>query len=342
MAEENTEKITKNIDESQNTVEDSIEQKEVAKLNQKIKKSDIAKEKIEYAKTLKSEINEQLNECMKNIEEEIEKLDRQKEQFIASALKPAEDLLHKAGIDEDMSIEQASMQVELPDADADSVEIKELSSGRFKGFFWALIAGLASLFGWCFIAAKSLGVPIPPQKVPDLDRLNKMFEWTSQQIGQDANANIGTAVVIISVILIMWIVYTIIVSMRASHNLRLAEKTEEEISNYCRDKEECKQKMELVKEHIQNSAKTLEKYKVIIEEQNAKIKRALFLEEVEAYEDLHAKTKDDIEITKRMIVDAKKLLDTQIAKEGVLTPEAKEILQKTNKTINDRILEIYS
>lgn len=334
-AEEAVEKVEEKVEGTQEKIEEVTEAKK--------SKLDIAKEKIDKAKILTAETKEQIEACMKNIDMDIEALNQQKEILFTSALQPGETLLEEVGAaKEELLAVLPESGVELVDLDEDEVEIKELSSGRFKGFFFALLAGMATFMGWAFASSQALGLSIPPEKIPDLPRLNKMLEWTSGQLGQGSNATIGAAVVIVAILLIMWIIYSIIVSVRASSNLRVASQTEEAVALYCTSKEECKEKMKLVREHIQNSSHTLGKYKVLLEEQNAKIQRAVFLEEAEDFDGLHANTKADIATTQHLITEVKKLLEVPISEAGILTADAIETLKKANKTVNDHILKLYS
>jgi hypothetical protein len=340
--ESSVEKVTEEIVEKAEEKIEDIQEKAAEIVEAKKSKLEVAKEKIAKAKILTAETREQIETCMKNIDSDIEKLNTQKETLFASALQPGETLLKEIGVEEDLLAVLPQSSVELIDLDEDRVEIKELSSGRFKGFFFALLAGIATFMGWAFTSSKTLGFSIPPEKMPDFPRLNKMLEWTSEQIGQGSSSNIGAAALIIAILLIMWIVYSVIVSLRASSNLRVASETEEAVALYCTSKEECKQKMELVREHIQNSSNTLAKYKVLLEEQNAKIRRALFLEEAEGFEGLHANSKVDIATTQHLIAEVKKLLEVPISEAGILTTDAIETLKKANKSVNDHILKLYS
>lgn len=301
----------------------------------------IAKEKIEQAKVVTADTKGQIEECMKNIDADIAVMDTQKQTLFDTALNPGEKLLESLGVEGSLLGALPSSQVELLDLDDEEVDIKELSSGRLKGFFWALIIGLAALAGWCYTAAKALGMTIPPEKIPDLARANKALEWTSEQIGQGANANIGAAVVIVALLLLMWIVYAVVTFSRASKNLRVASETEEAVSLYCASKEECKEKMKLVREHIQNSTSVLSKYTVLLEEQNAKTKRAILVEDVDAFENLHANSKADISNTQHLIAAVKKLLESPVSEEGVLTSEAVESLKQANKSLSDHIVRLY-
>lgn len=349
MSEEVSEKIEEKVVEVAKKGTEKAEEavaelkEEVSKVADKAKKSKlaIAKEKIDKAKVLTAETKNQIEECMRNIDADIEVLDAKKQALFETALRPSEALLDSIAAGDTPLDELPSSQVELLDLSEDEVEIKDPSSGRFKGFFWALIAGAGVAGGWCYAVSTSLGLPIPPEKIPDFDRLNKMLEWTSGQLGQGANANIGAAVVIVAVLLVMWIIYAMIVSVRAGSNLRAADKTEEAVQLYCTSKEECKEKMKLVREHVQNSTSLVEKYQVILEEQNAKLKRALYFEDAEEVDGLHANTKEEIATTQHLIADVKKLIATPVSEAGILTADAIEALRKANKAVNDHVMKIY-
>ena len=333
------ERVSETVSKSE--VETAVEPTAEATPAKKSKLS-LAKEKIEQAKTLTVETREQIEVCMQNIDKDIAALTAEKASLFSTALEPCERLLQEIGAEEAVLEAVPESRVELLEPDEGEVEIPVVSSGRFKGFFFALLSGLLLLAGWCFAASRSLGLAFPPTKIPDMDRINKMLEWTSSQLGQGANANIGAAAVVIAVLLLMWIVYAVIVSVRANSNLKIAHQTEEAVTQYCSSKEECKEKMKLVREHLQQSTKVLEKYKVLLTEQHAKIQRALFFEEAEEIEGLHALTKSDIATTQQLIAEAKKLLEAPISEAGILTQEAIETLKKANKRMHEHVMKLYS
>jgi len=345
MSEEKVEKNIETVPEQaqslEETAEETIAETESSTATKKRRKQQIVKEKIAQAQERSRITKEQIELCMQEIDSAMDELNSEKEQLFTSALHPAESLLKEIGTHEEILASLPQSSVELLDPEEDEVEIQEPSSGRFKGIVLALIAGMATFMGWAFAASNALGLPIPPEKMPDFPRLNKMLEWTSAQLGQGSNATIGAAAVIVAVLLVMWIIYSLVVAMRTARNLRIAEETEEAVSRYCTDKEECKQKMEQVKEHIHENTQTLAKFKVLLEEQNAKIRRALFLEDAEEFDALHALTKADIATTQHLVDEVKKLLQVPISEAGVLTQSAQEALKQANKTISDHVLKLY-
>jgi len=86
----------------------------------------------------------------------------------------------------------------------------------------------------------------------------------------------------------------------------------------------------------------IESISQVLQEQNAKLNRAIFVEEVDSYEDLHANTRADIQGTQYLMAKAKKLLDSPIAEAGVLTNDSIAVLKTANKAVNDHIMKLYS
>jgi predicted phage tail protein len=315
------------------------EQTDVTK--SKKKKHHIAVEKIEKAKELSHEAHSIMEECMKNIDEDLEKLQTQKETLFDNSLNPSELLLEKTGTEEQKLEALPDSEVDLVDPEVQEVEIRDLSSGKFKAIFFSILSGIVLLLAWCYTAVSKLGLPIVPEKIPDMERLNKVLEWTSAQIGQGDNANIGSAIVIISVLFVMFVVYLIMVATRANHNLKVATQTEEAISTYCTQREECQQKMQLIRTHIQETTRALGEYGILLDEQNAKIRRALHFEDGESYYELHQLTRDEIDRTKQLVNSVKFLLSAPIAQSGVLTQSGIETLTDAKEYIISYLEELY-
>ncbi len=304
-------------------------------------KFELAKEKIENAKVRSAQAKAQIEECLENIESDTKELEALKKSLQKEAIDNTKRLFDELGVDIESVDANKESQIGLVSAEDGEVEIKDLKSGKVGAFLWALLAMVVAFVAWCYAATSSLGLSLFPSKFPDIDRLTKALEWTSKQLGQGDSASVGAAVVVGVLLLLGWLIYMILVSIRHSKNLRLAEQTDEAVSLYCTDKEDCKAKMKIVRDHIQKSTKTLTKYKVLLEEQNAKLKRALVVEEANGYDSLHNKTKEEIEATKKLIEQLKKLLDTPISESGVLSKEAIETLKHAIKEVNEHIMKIY-
>jgi predicted transposase YbfD/YdcC len=191
------------------------------------------------------------------------------------------------------------------------------------------------------MATQALGLPLLPEKLPDVPRWTSMLEWTSQTIGQGTNAAVGATVLALLLLLIVYVIYWLTKTFTASSNLKKAEKIEADTEFYCTKKGECKAQMEKVREHIAHAQKTVEKYDILLSEQNARLRRALYIEEVDAYDQLHAKTQQDVKAIKRLATQIERFMETPMAEHGILSQEGITTLKEVSKVANDYVLELY-
>jgi len=311
------------------------------KIEPKISTHSLAVSKIEQAKYKSQNTLDMIEECMKNIDLDMGELNREKTKLFAEVIDPIEVILTDLDVDGVVQEEVVDSSVELKELDDAKVEIKDLSRGRAKGLFFAVISAIALLVGWCYMATTALGMSFVPPNGPDIERLNKALEWTATQLGQTANANIGAAVLIIVLLIVAFLIYSLIVYVRAANNLKTAQSIESKVEAYCTNKEECREKMAVVREHIQSSSKIADKYRVILDELYAKLKRAVYIEEHDSYRDLHSRTKADILTMQKLIIEIKALLNTPIADHGVLTDGVIQRVDTAKNTIDEYIKKLY-
>ena len=314
----------------------------VATKSVKEKKHTLASKKIENAKKISEEAKATIDKCMQDIAEDVEKLDEVKINFYEKSLNPSELLLEKQDFDDDMLVDLPDSIIELADSKNSDIEIKDISSGIFKAIFMALMTGVVMLLAWYYVVTSHLGMSLIPEKILDLERINKILEWTSTQLGQNSNANIGFIAIVLTLLIVMSLVYVVTMSIRASNNLKLADKTENDISLYCTEKEECKKKMQLIRKHIQDATEIIKGYGIVIDEQVAKINRALYFEDADSYNQLHRSTKEEFIKTKALNKQIKALLLTPVAESGILTQDSIKVLGDTKKYLDKYVDELYS
>ncbi len=337
-----TEEVTEEVKELTGEVANDAKEK-VSEIKRDIQKNKylVAKSKIEAAADRIKSTDDDIEECISKIESDLATYKDIEQKFVDSTLKSSQMFLKDLGV-ADRVIESApEPKIDLSDPEVKPVQIKKITRGRFKGFLLGLLAALAALGGWCYSATQALGLPLIPDKIPDMDRITKLLEWTSGKLGQGANASVGGAAIIIGVLAIAFLVYWIVKALTTSSNLRTAKRIEEDTEFYCTKKGECKEQMEKVREHIAQAKQLIHKYNVLLGEQNAKIKRALFVEEADQYDKLHAKTQTEIRKIKKLASEVERFLETPMAEHGILSKEGIETLTKVNKAANDHIMEIY-
>ncbi len=349
MEKDRVEEVTKDTADTLENIKVKDEEK-ISQTNRKAKEGKdnilpnkhlLAKSKIEEAEARIKSADEEIEECLSKIESDLAGFKGIEHSFVEKTLKNSQKYLKDLGVSDSVIQSTPEPQVDLNDPDLKPVNIKKISSGKFKGFAWGLIAALAAMIGWCYSAVQALGLPLLPEKFPDLERINKVLEWTSDKLGQGANVSVGAAVVIVGFLAIWFLIYWLVKTLTASSNLRTAARIEEDAEFYCSKKGECKEQMQKVREHIAHAKKLIEKYDVLLAEQNAKLQRALFVEEADKYDALHAKTQTEIGKMKKLVSQIERFLKTPMAEHGILSKEGVEILEKANKAANDHIMEMY-
>jgi len=284
---------------------------------------------------------EQIEECVRNIQNDLAEFENYERESLLPVVEESQRILESIGMEE-AAIEPALSELELEDAEEPKLRIEDLSSGKGGAFFWGLIAAVATAGGWYAYAVQKAGLPLIPQKLPDLASLSALAGKISLLIQPQEHAPVGAAIVVGSALVVWWLVYMILVSVRSAKNQRLAEEIEEQAGFYCKKKEECKAMMERVREHLGTLRQTVRKYEVLLDEKNAGLRRALYIEEAENYDGLHENSKALAREVETMLKELDRLLATPMAKSGVLTEESVEALRHAKRVINDQILRLYN
>ena len=305
----------------------------------------LPEERIQAAKEKVAEANREIQSYVDKARKEFRQFEEYEKSELLPVLEESCEILTKVGIEEELPVVEGKAplpELELENPEEERLEIPAVSSGKGGAFFWALVGGVATLAGWYAFAAERAGLPLIPKQLPQMSQLEKLSAAIADLFGQGSHAPVGAAIVIGSTLVVMWIIYMVLVSVRRSHNQRLAEEVEKQAAEYCERLDECKAKMNAVEEQVKNLDNTARKYEVLMKEINAAVNRALYIEEVSSFDELHDKTKEQIERLKTLLEEIEKLLETPIARSGELTPESVETLREAKRMINDEILRLYS
>ena len=292
---------------------------------------------IEEAREIVHQSDLEVKDCMQILNEDIDALEEAKSALIKGSLHRNEALLEEVGFEPEtinnVSEEDVKFGSEEP---IKPMQVKRLSSGKFGAFILALIAGLAVIAGWIFLATKKLGVTLYLDKIPSQEVQNKLLTWIGGGVtGGEGNPMVGIVILGLSALIAMWAVYSFRVYLREAHNQRLAQKVNEEAKFYCTKKEECKKEMEKVSEHIHKVIRSLHTYDVFFDELNAKIRRILHLEGKLPFNEYHQKSKEEMKGATILINSLNELISTPMATEnGSLSEESKEALDRTNRSLN--------
>ncbi len=103
--------------------------------------------------------------------------------------------------------------------------IKDVSSGKFTGFIYALIVGVVTAVGLVYLATEKLEMTLNVTKVPSEDIVQSILAWFSTTIGMQEDVNIGTGVFGFSVFLVMGLIYVIRVSLKVKQKSSFCSET---------------------------------------------------------------------------------------------------------------------
>jgi hypothetical protein len=301
----------------------------------------VAQSRVAAARERVLSAEEEIEECIRNIQEDLAEFEAYEKEALLPVIGESQRLLESIGMEE-AAIEPALAELELEDPEEEKLRIEDLSSGKGGAFFWGLLAAVATVGGWYAYAVQKAGVSLIPKELPDLASLSTLAGKVSLLLGPAENPSVGAAVVVGSALVVWWLVYAVLVAVRAAKNQRLAEEIEEQAGFYCRKKEECKAMMGKVREHLASLGQTARKYEVLLAEKNAGLRRALFIEEAESFDKLHERSQATAREIEMMLAELDRLLATPMARSGMLTEESVEALHHARRVISDQILRLYN
>jgi len=220
--------------------------------------------------------------------------------------------------------------------------VQEPSSGKFGGFILGLIGGGATFAGMAYFASTKLGIKLDPSKVPSMETCKPIFEWYSKLVGQ-TDPNIGMGLMGGSALLVLWIIYAIKKGSKANKNLEFAKDQLNQAESYALQKLECKRSMDEIDEHLKDAVKTFKLYDVVLNEQQAKLNRIMFIEADKIQSgDFHEKSLREIADTRSLVEAVKSYISTPMAdEEGRLSISISNALNNMKATIDKLISRLY-
>lgn len=297
--------------------------------------------KIAKAKQQAQEAEDEIQVCVNNIQEDLQKFETFEEEELTPILERSRQLFEKIALKSSVSDKPLAINLDLQKPLEDKIEIKELSSGRVGALTLSLIAGAGTLVGWYLLGATQASLPPIPKALPTIETFQTIATSIASFLGFGERIEMGLSVAAASTLLIMGLVYFATTMVKAKNNLIKAEEIEEEVGFYCTKKEECKEKMAKIREHLKTLDNVARTYRLIIAEKNAGIERALFVEKAETLEKLHPKSQESARETDLLIKELKQLLSTPMAQSGTLTKESIKALEASESSINHVIGKLY-
>ncbi len=332
--ENSTEEIVENVEES---IEDLDEYQDNFPKEKKVKKHVQALEYVEKAKNMVDHAEAQTEQCKLLLLSDIKEYDNAKNSLKKGGLEVCSDLLEQVGAKTSTTQSEESDDVVFePKEELPPMPIKSVSSGRFTGMIYALLAALLTAIGLIYVATEKLGITLDVTKVPSAERTQNLMTTFSTFVGLD-NYHVGIAIFVLAVLFVMWLVYVIRMALKGNANLHFAVKQFAEAELYTETKEDCKVEMDKVDAHMKESIETLKMYEVILNEQKGKLERILHIEGA-SQKEYHEKSYMEIRETKELIETIKHFMMMPMSEDGRLSDKSVLLLQRAKLKI-DKILE---
>lgn len=337
---------TQNGDDNKQTDDESTENEEESENDEEAENEPklpvTPQEKVEYARSIVEDADSKVYECLAVVKKDIDEFEEYEQESLVPVIDESRRLLDRLGVDDEEIGELPHVNADISAVENDEkLYVNDLPSGKGGAFFWGLIGGLATLAGWYAFAAKEAGMSMVPQSL-DMDTIEKLSAKLSESIGFSANAQAGLAVAVASAVLIFIIIYSIKVSLQTSKNEELAKEIENKAVEYKSEKEQCRLNMEAIDEHIRNLRDVALKYEVLLDEKNAAVRRAIRIEGVATFDDLHENSKKEIEHLMTLIREIERLIEAPVIENGALSQHGANLLRDTEKLLQNHIDNIYS
>ena len=302
-------------------------------------------ELIAQAKEMVEKSEKETVECINTLDGDISNYEAIKSDLIHNYISPAQELLSRYDFKGDIEIDESKTIINLDDAPTvDPIYVSELSSGKFAGLILGLISAIGIIFGWIYLASKALSIKLSLETIQSTEVQNKILSWIGGgNTGGVGDPLMGTAILIISGLIMMWIVYAFKVYLQEESNIKKADEVTAEVIFYCAKKEECKVEMGRISDHINMITSAIKTSMIYLDELNASLRRIKHIEGEVDFDDLHPISQEKVRDTKILVIGIEELISTDMsAEDGTLSKETENMLEQTIKRHHNYKEKIYS
>jgi len=309
-----------------------------------MKKNDASRLLVKKARIIIKDAEHQLEECKLLLASDLKDYDKAVQELKANGMDASEELLSQLGYiaDDEESEENKNIEdvvIFEPKEDVAPIHIKDVSSGKFTGFLMGLLGGVVTFGGMAFVASEKLGITVD---LSQLTTMEPVYSWYSRLVGLKGDMFYGRLFMILVALLIVWLIYKIRVSMKASANLNHATAQLEAAEEYTAQKGSCKDEMDRVDAYIHDAIKTLKTYQVIFNEQKGKLERILHIEEDQSETaTYHHKSLIEMKDTHELIVAIKDFMGVPMSEEGKLSGKSSLFLHRAKSRIQKVLDRLY-
>jgi len=341
---ENSNRISELEENSSNIPETDLNEDIVIedKITKPLKKNEQAKELIAKSKEIIYKADVEVEAIKKSIANDVEKFEELKNSLLSTTIPQNKSLLEKASFVYIPPESDEEFELSIDNGDND-IKIKDISGGGFTAFIFAILSMIATAIGWMYLASTKVGVDIKPPVIPDNASIDKMLAWIGGGMtGGDGNTLYGMITIGVSALLIGLLVYNLFVSIKENINLKVAKNTFEKSNQYLEKQKETKTELERIDEHIKKIVPLLEDYQVLLNEENAKLKRIIHVEgELEDNSQYHQSSIAEMKETERLMEKIEEVMKKPITKEGKLNQNSVYALDEARNVYEYYLSKIY-
>jgi len=185
-----------------------------------------------------------------------------------------------------------------------------------------------------------LNMVLSIENLPELSHLESLIGWYSKLLMGEESFIIGAGVIGLVIFAVLWIVYAIRISLKASANYSFALKQLQEVQLFDEENGNCRYQMEKVDVYVKALTDLLKLYRLLLAEKNAKLERILYLEGSESFTKLNHNSQEEILEAQALTENIHHLFSIPITEDGKISPRSTLMLQKAKDT-TDKIINRY-
>jgi len=325
--------------DSNNIDDEIVIEEEVRKLGTK---NEQAKELMQNSSEIISEVDSDVRVIRESIYEDTSIFEDAKSTLLNTTITQSQSLLNKVSYDYANIEQEEPFEISLG-TKGKNVKVEDVKSGAFSGFLLAIISMFAIVGAWIYFATQKLGIALTPELITNQESQLSIFKLIGGMTGSDVDPSFGMIIVGVTSLLVGWIVYKFRVSTKENKNLRVANETFEKSNIYVEHQKEAKTDMERIERHIVEVIPVIEDYRVLLDEQNAKLQRVLHVEGIkEDSGEYHSSSIDSMKETDLLMERVEALVSTPITKDGKLNDASVVALSEAKSVSEYFVSKIYS
>ncbi len=328
---------------SDNTVIENVDLKDdrVEEITQNIlSKNAHAKKLIDESKKLISNIDKEVYQSKNIISQHIDKLKEEKGKLTHTTISHSRVLLKKLNHPYTQEDDFEPFEVQLETAHED-IAVKDIGSGWFTGLILALLGMIATALAWLFVSSKMTDKAFPLEEIQTGEFFTKiptetLFSWMG------GNPQVGMGVMGVSTLLIGYLIYKVRISIRENKNLKIAKETFENSSNYANRQQESKFEIVNLDKYITEMTPLIVNYRVLLDEQNAKLERIMHIEgELENHAEYQRTSQEIMADTEKLMESVERLISIPITKEGSINELSQNTLIDARVLFESYLSKLY-